>query len=73
MIVSKGLRSNGRERAMRRETNRMLVSDRSSSVHEISKCSRLVMICAIWEKFAVLCARFDNDSLMYVIRIVSSD
>ena len=51
----------------------MLVSDRSSSVQEISKCSRLVMIWAIWEKFAVLCARFASDSLMYVIRIVSND
>lgn len=43
----------------------MLVSERSSSAHDISKCSRLVMIWAIWETFAVLCARFAIASLMY--------
>ena len=51
----------------------MFVSERSSSAHDISKCSKFVMIWAICETFAVLWARFAIASLMYCDRIVSSD
>lgn len=51
----------------------MLVRDRSSSEHAISKCSRFEMIWASCERLFVLWERFATDSLMYVVSIVSRD
>lgn len=56
-----------------RATDRMFVSDLSSSEQEISKCSKLVMTWAIWDTFAMACTRFAIDSLMEVVKIASSD
>lgn len=51
----------------------MFVSERSSSEHATWKCSRLVMICAICDRFEVFWARLAMFSLMNVARMVSRD
>lgn len=54
-------------------TYRICVSDLSSSVHATSKCSRLVTIWEIWERFEVVCALRAIFSLIYLTRMVSKD